>query len=426
MIPSPVVSRPPCANATPVCLRGAMPAGRRRDRGAVLVHVAVAMMGLLAFSALTIDLGTLWVARAQAQNAADAAALSAGVSLAYIDETDMPAARAAAEVVAGTHSVWGDPVVGPALSTAVGACPTGSPAIAGVCANVTVSRRTTTGTALPVFFSRMFGATSNEMWASASAKVMLGNATACVRPLAIVDRWNDLRDTTAPIDAMWTADDTFDAYDAAGNVVPGVNDAYVPPDATSPNSGWALSHVRPSPSLTFRLTDPALPVPLAADQMIAFDLARAGGHPDPIFRYEENLGSCGGTQATLGDLVASIFPHRGHYTTEPLDALVAADNGASWDEGAQVIRGSLFPVSPRLITIAVIDPDDFSRQNRTGGADPTLRVRNLVGFFVEDALESGGEVLVRGRLSRTSGMHDGSAPTLVSEASFLRTVALVR
>src|SRR3712207_6859544 len=35
------------------------------ERGAVLVHVAVAMTGLLAFSALSIDLGTMWVARAQ-------------------------------------------------------------------------------------------------------------------------------------------------------------------------------------------------------------------------------------------------------------------------------------------------------------------------------------------------------------------------
>ena len=62
-------------------------AGRARrpgERGAVLVHAAVAMTGLLAFSALTIDLGTVWVARGQAQNAVDAAALAGGISFAYV------------------------------------------------------------------------------------------------------------------------------------------------------------------------------------------------------------------------------------------------------------------------------------------------------------------------------------------------------
>ncbi|HWJ54869.1 MAG TPA: pilus assembly protein TadG-related protein, partial [Vicinamibacterales bacterium] len=77
MIPSPVVSRTLRASSIPVCAPAAPGlAARRRQRGAVLVHVAVAMTGLLAFSALTIDLGSLWVARGQAQNAADAGALA--------------------------------------------------------------------------------------------------------------------------------------------------------------------------------------------------------------------------------------------------------------------------------------------------------------------------------------------------------------
>ena len=218
--------------AVRLAMRGvSLRAGRRGDRGAVLVHVAVAMMGLLAFSALTIDLGTLWVARAQAQNVADAAALSGGVALAYIDETDEPAAIAAADTVARTHSIWGEPVAPASLTTTVAACPTGAPATSGSCLNTAVARP------MPVFFSRLFGASATNLRASASAMVMLGNATSCLRPLAIVDRWNDQLDTTAPIDAVWTADDTFDAYDAAGNVVPGVNDLYAGPTPGRPAPG---------------------------------------------------------------------------------------------------------------------------------------------------------------------------------------------
>ena len=91
-------------------------------------------------------------------------------------------------------------------------------------------------------------------------------------------------------------------------------DLYDAPNAGSAGSGWALADVRPSPSLTFRLTNPTLPVPLAADQMIAFDLARPGGDPDPDLRYEENLGSCGGTQVALGEFAASIDPPPGNTT----------------------------------------------------------------------------------------------------------------
>src|SRR5262245_28680538 len=59
-----------------------------RERGAVLLHVAVAMLGLLAFCALVVDYGIFWAARRQAQNSADAGALAGAMGLAYDDPTD--------------------------------------------------------------------------------------------------------------------------------------------------------------------------------------------------------------------------------------------------------------------------------------------------------------------------------------------------
>src|SRR5687768_16317539 len=112
MTPSPVVSRTPRASTIPVCPRGGLPGGRR-ERGAVLVHVAVAMTGLLAFSALTIDLGSLWVARGQAQNAVDAAALAGAIALA--GNPDPSLAEAAARAIAQEHAIWGEPVAAGSL-----------------------------------------------------------------------------------------------------------------------------------------------------------------------------------------------------------------------------------------------------------------------------------------------------------------------
>ena len=51
----------------------------RDDRGAIIIHVAFALLALLAFSAFVVDMGVMWVSRRQAQNAADAGALAGAV-----------------------------------------------------------------------------------------------------------------------------------------------------------------------------------------------------------------------------------------------------------------------------------------------------------------------------------------------------------
>ena len=70
------------------------------ERGAVLIQVAVAMLALLALSAFVFDYGVMWVSRGQAQNSADAGALSGAISLAFNSPTDQAAARARAIAMA--------------------------------------------------------------------------------------------------------------------------------------------------------------------------------------------------------------------------------------------------------------------------------------------------------------------------------------
>src|SRR4029078_11670501 len=92
-------SRPPLASVVPF--------HRRRERGAVLVQMAISMLGLIAFSSLVIDYGVLWAARRQAQNAADAGAMAAAVSLAFVDFDNRPLAQTAAVNTAQTNFIWG-------------------------------------------------------------------------------------------------------------------------------------------------------------------------------------------------------------------------------------------------------------------------------------------------------------------------------
>src|SRR5438046_9635517 len=61
----------------------------RGERGAILVQVAFSILALTGFTAFVVDYGVLWVARGQAQNAADAGALAGAIALAF-DDVDYP------------------------------------------------------------------------------------------------------------------------------------------------------------------------------------------------------------------------------------------------------------------------------------------------------------------------------------------------
>ena len=81
----------------------------RSDRGAVLVHVTLALLSFTAVSALVIDYGIQLVSRHQIQTAADAAALAGATALAfdnYADRSDTGPAKAAALATAAENKVW--------------------------------------------------------------------------------------------------------------------------------------------------------------------------------------------------------------------------------------------------------------------------------------------------------------------------------
>ncbi len=68
----------------------------RSQEGAVFVQVGIALFVLMAFNVFVLDYGMLWVARGQAQNAADAGALAGAVARGFDDFDDPPAMRSAA------------------------------------------------------------------------------------------------------------------------------------------------------------------------------------------------------------------------------------------------------------------------------------------------------------------------------------------
>src|SRR5215217_8324156 len=138
-------------------LASAPPMSWRAQRGAVLVNAAIAMIGLFSFSALVIDYGILWSARRQAQNAADAGAMAAAVSLAYVDFDNQPLARTAAINTARANFVWGTVPDIVDSDVTFPPCPPGSPgAGANACVRVDVFRNQRAGgNPLPTIFGHL-------------------------------------------------------------------------------------------------------------------------------------------------------------------------------------------------------------------------------------------------------------------------------
>jgi Flp pilus assembly protein TadG len=55
------------------------------ERGAVFVQVGISLFVLMAFNVFVLDYGMMWIARGQAQNAADAGAIAGAIARAYED-----------------------------------------------------------------------------------------------------------------------------------------------------------------------------------------------------------------------------------------------------------------------------------------------------------------------------------------------------
>jgi Flp pilus assembly protein TadG len=84
--------------------------GRQPRRGAVLPLVTLSLIALLGFLALAIDIGMLLVAKTQAQNVADVAAMTGARTIDGSPSSNLANATANAQAIAGLNVVLGNPV----------------------------------------------------------------------------------------------------------------------------------------------------------------------------------------------------------------------------------------------------------------------------------------------------------------------------
>jgi Flp pilus assembly protein TadG len=447
------------------------------ERGAVLVHVAILIIALLAFTAFTFDMGVKWVSRAQAQNSADAGALAGAVALSFDnpnDLTDTGPAKQSAYLYTQANAVWGQsPDVNISTDITFPACPDGSPDLC-VKADVyrTAASRGAGAKPLPTFFANLLGIAQQGVRATATAQVRTGNATDCLKPWAVVDRWAEYVATTSPTASVnnWDPSQTFDKYRpcCTGPLPRYEPDVYVPPSASSSGTGWTVD---PPPlgdyGRQFGIkTDAPGNTTVSSGWFRALDLPRTDTSNLGGNAYGANITTCSGYPVAIADPALTCpaatslttFADKVYWasqgcvrvqtgviqgqTISGIDDIYNRDPNARWDptlNGKGGVVNSDFDPSPRIVPVAVMDIDQYLAPDPSGSGG-VVKIVNIFGFFIEGMgdIDSSGNIIfdpsnplssrnkvVVGRLMTIPGVPISRSP-ITSTSSFLRTIVLVR
>ena len=389
---------------------------QRDERGFSLVMYGFSFMALFAATMLAVDLGMLMTARTQAQTAADAGALAGATALVYNDYTNRSAtgpAVVSAINTAKTNLVAGEEVSVTADDVTFPPNPvTGQPDLV----QVSVYRTTARANPVATMIAAFFGIDTVDVSATATATAAPADTEICVLPLTIPDKWIERQCGAASCE--WSPTETFDMYESQGNNqnagAPLLNpDIYVPPgtaDATGYNP----------------VTDRGVQLVLKnnTQNKIAPGMYNAWAIPGSMGGddYRENIATCNPNLVRIGDLMTPENGNMTGPTQQGSTDLMALDPDAHWNTICNCVRGSRFPVSPRIRAVPLYNPVRYTEGQHTGRSQPELEVVNYLGFFVEE-INGGGEVIGRitpitGRLSR-----GGSGPPV---GAFARAIMLVQ
>ena len=101
-------------------------------------------------------------------------------------------------------------------------CPPNTPGLPDTCVKVDVYRNQARGNPLPIFFGNLLGVIGHGVRATATAQIVTGSHTDCLKPWAILDRWDEwngvANDYPNP-DPDYNSNSTYDKY-SDGKKVP--------------------------------------------------------------------------------------------------------------------------------------------------------------------------------------------------------------
>jgi hypothetical protein len=405
------------------------------ERGAVLVQVAISLVGLTALSAFVIDYGALWVARRQAQNSADAAVMAGAISMGFVDMGNQALARQSALDVAAQNDVWGTAPDITAADVTFPVCPPGSPgAGSNACIRVDVFRNQRAGgSPLPTFFGNLVGIDEQGVRATATAQVLFGDSTDCVKPFAIADKWLEFR----PDAGVWSEEDTFERYEQTGNnkgalldpadyyEPPGAPDGMYGPNGTGfTRDSTALDGSDHGRRLVLKAGTPNAAISPGWFHPVVINPSEGPGGSN----YRDNIAECDPTVIGPGTVLETEPGNMIGPTRQGIRELIDRDPYATWDEGLNGGQGGVSGgcmatgdcgISPRLVAIPAFNPDAYDAGRASGRIE--IEVVKVLGFFIQGL--NGNDVI--GYLTTYPSAARGET-SQTPDAAFVVSIALVR
>jgi len=385
------------------------------ERGAALIHIGIAMFVLMAMSAFVLDFGVMWMARRQAQNAADAGALAGAIARAWDEPVDDPApdglAHQSAVAAATANEVFNE--AGGVVVT--WECPAYVDADAH-CVRVDVHRDgvdldgdpgTADSNPVPVFFAKLFGLTSQNVRATATAWVGAGNAAECMKPFAVPDLFPDGNPAGYEFPGY-----TLDEHEGTYLMLKGGAGTQLSP-------GW------------FRLLD-----------LVGGAQGGAGGVEGTrnqvracipeLHETGEELPDQNGNEASIRQALEDLYNLDPTATWNPTTKKV--ENSCAYSHtcqkyvwgsnGNQTVADPGRTYSPRVMALPLFDPAHYA-------ATGEIKIVNIMGFFLlndaDHPLPSPPEFRVWGVLMSQPGLlvstGDGDVP---ENAAFVKVIQLIR
>jgi Flp pilus assembly protein TadG len=345
----------------------------RRARGSTMVIVALVMVALLGFAALAIDVGVIYTAKAQCQNAADAGALAGAGYMLTLNNLNPGATnkiKTRAVDYANFNSVLSTPVSiltsDVTIDLNLKRC------------TVCVPRTTARGNPVPTFFARVLLRNSVDVSACATAEVANAQVSNCLKP--------------------WALPDAF--VDGNGNGVYDPGD-YYEQGVTSYGTDYRHNGFDVGTQLTVKQADPSGAI--APGQFFPIDLPILNSPDTGGDRYRDNITTCNPSPVSVGD---TLYTENGNMigpTLQGVQDLILQDQYAYWDTTSGQVGGSSYGAagSPRIIRVAFFDPGDPPVSGKT-----TIVVTNIASLFLEGI---NGNV-VTARIMLASGQTPGGNP----------------
>ena len=421
-------------------------------RGAIIIHVALALMAMLVFTSVVIDYGVMWVSRRQAQNVVDSAALAGGLGLMWGGSPTQ-----AAQHFAATNPIWGQGNsagnVDVTLSDATHNIPPCN--LTPGCVRVDVFRNApdranvVRGNAIPTYFARLVNLDAQRVRATATAHVGAGNRIKCLLPFSVIDRWADNYDPTPvttyfPNDGLtgtagWSPNDEYQKPQG---------DVYIGPyNGNTNHTGWRVTtdygrQLILKTGLGTYSNGWANLVYLPGSNG-ANDLKNdiEGCNPQGV-GISTLTDPCNAADFVHGCLDIKTGTVQGPVRMG-VQNLVGQDSAAAWNPtadgpngpGTGAVVGGQGMTSPRIRGIAIVDIDHFIASGCSGGLC-IAKVANIIGFFVEGmcntvTLDPGlvcedPTKMVVGRIVTLPSTVLAGVGNVESSAAFLKVVRLVR